>query len=59
LFCYANVGPPANNFAFRKGKRLARWAEKNNSRLFSTQGVALGWINEWAFGPKAIEYFNG
>jgi hypothetical protein len=34
-----------------KGEWLARWAE--NVFLFALypQGVALGWVNRWTFGP--------
>ena len=35
-----------------RGEPLARWADKREIVLHATQGVALGWANCRAFGPK-------
>ena len=36
-----------------RGEALARWADKREMVLHASQGVALGWVNCRAFGPKA------
>ena len=36
-------------------ERLARWAGSGRSlRDSEPQGVALGWVNGWAFGPSVV-----
>jgi hypothetical protein len=36
------------------GEWLARWADGKYVECFVPQGVALGWVNGWPFGPKSI-----
>jgi hypothetical protein len=51
---------PGQLFSSRSDEFLARWADQsiNHGEPSLPQGVALGWVNCWPFGPRSIVFQN-